>query len=298
MGAGAVVVAPTRVEEALDWVDLGTDAWANMQPTCGPIVPVEDWADSAPSLLDLLSAGQVSGGAAPYFGARRIRVDGDEFFRAVYLRVVERAVLHRDAVAIHKLARALDSCTSDEETVVVDLLHGMARRLEHATGTPAASSHRARASAAESAVQYFVVHPSLDAVTCSLLRKASAAYITANPSTQVDGTTYAAFVGGTLGLDMEEYCEECVCPLGTPVDTIMMDAVCRALQVGVTLSVLPPREGSTVADRPSAPSPQGPAAITRAVGVDLGGPPPSPSPTQSHIHVVESEGSVYLVYAQ
>ena len=59
---------------------------------------------------------------------------------------------------------SLESCTSDEETVVVDLLHGVARRLEHAAGTPAASSHRARASAAESAVQYFVVHPSLDAV--------------------------------------------------------------------------------------------------------------------------------------
>ncbi len=57
-----------------------------------------------------------------------------------------------------------------------------------------------------------------------------------------------------------------------------------------------------MADHPSAPSSQGPATITRAVGVDggvdLGGSPPSPSPTQSHIHVVESEGSVYLAYAQ
>ena len=39
---------------------------------------------------DLLSAGQGSGGGAPYFGARRIRVDGDEFFRAV--RTVYSAV--------------------------------------------------------------------------------------------------------------------------------------------------------------------------------------------------------------
>ncbi len=60
MGAGSVVVAPTRVEEALDWVDLGADAWANMQPTCGPIVPVEDWADSAPSLLVSEPSGRVA----------------------------------------------------------------------------------------------------------------------------------------------------------------------------------------------------------------------------------------------
>ncbi len=68
-------------------------------------------------------------------------------------------------------------------------------------------------------------------VACSLLRKITAAYITANPGTVVDGRSYDAFLTHTLGVDLEEYCDACVCPLGRPVDTIMMDGNCRCASV-------------------------------------------------------------------